>query len=555
MLTRLHISNYALIDELVIEPAAGMTVITGETGAGKSIILGAMAMILGARADLSVLSNKSRKCIIEAEFSLHQYDLEPLFQIHDLDYSLTTIVRREISSDGKSRAFVNDTPVNLTILRELGSKLIDIHSQHETLTLNNSEFQLHVLDSLAGSLSKLDKYKEAYNLHKTQSKLLKDLLDEQARLESESGYNKFLLEELEAAQLKEGELESLESEQRMLDGAIDLQAAIANANRLLTSEPNDVVAGLHQIIHSFQPLEKTYPFVNEWLIRLRSVSIELKDLASEIERGTELVGFDPERSAIVNERTDLLNRLMRKHRSDTVDKLIELREQLSKKMVGETSLDDNIRITRIEVDKLSKTMIKLADEMHSMREKAIPSVRKKVVELAREIGLKNSEFHIRLTILPEGTFRQNGRDAIEFLFSANKGSEPQALDKVASGGELSRLMLCIKSLLAEKSGLPTLVFDEIDTGVSGEIAHKIGSLIHEMSNGRQVFVITHLPQMAAHGDDHFLVSKKTTGNKTNTNLVRLSKNERVDELARMLSGEILTEAAKANARDLLKSSR
>ncbi|MFM7078360.1 MAG: DNA repair protein RecN, partial [Bacteroidota bacterium] len=275
----------------------------------------------------------------------------------------------------------------------------------------------------------------------------------------------------------------------------------------------------------------------------------------EIERGTDMVGFDPERASLVNERTDLLNRLMRKHRLDSIDKLIELRELLSNKLVGEASLDDTIRITKIEVDKLTTAMMKYADEIHAMREKAIPSVRKKVVELAREIGLKNAEFQIRLTTLPEGAFRQNGRDAIEFLFSANKGSEPQALDKVASGGELSRLMLCIKSLLAEKSGLPTLVFDEIDTGVSGEIAHKIGSLIHEMSKGRQVFVITHLPQMAAHGDDHLLVSKKTTANKTNTNLERLSKNERVDELARMLSGEILTEAARANARELLDSNR
>lgn len=555
MLNRLHISNYALIDDLVMQPQSGMTVITGETGAGKSIILGAMSLMLGARADLSVLSNKDRKCIIEAEFNVANHDLESFFHIHDLDYAPTTVIRREISSEGKSRAFVNDTPINLSVLRELGSRLIDIHSQHETLTLNDSEFQMYVLDSLAGAIPKLKKYRQTYDQHKIQSKTLKELLDEQAKRESESGYNKFLLEELETAQLKAGEMESLEAEQRMLDGASELQAAIANAFRLMNSEPHDVLTGIHQIIHSFQPLERTYPFVKEWLSRLKSVSIELKDLSSEIDRGVELVVYDPERASMVNERTDLLNRLMRKHRVDTVDQLVALQSQLSEKLIGDASLEDTIKTTRNEVEKQLKEMLKLAAEIRSMREKSTSSVRKKVVELAKEVGLKNADFQIRLTNLPEGMFRSNGSDAVEFLFSANKGSEPQALDKVASGGELSRLMLCIKSLLAEKSGLPTLVFDEIDTGVSGEIAHKIGLLIHEMSKGRQVFVITHLPQMAAHGDDHFQVTKQSSGNKTNTNLVRLSKNERIDELARMLSGEILTEAARANARELLDSNR
>jgi DNA repair protein RecN (Recombination protein N) len=551
MLTRLHISNYALIDELVLNPTKGMTVITGETGAGKSILLGALSLILGARSDSNALISGKKKCVIEAEFDLTGYDISSFFQSHDLDFSLSSIIRRELSHDGKSRAFINDTPVNLTTLKELGSQLIDIHSQHETLTINESNFQMQVVDSLADCVMKLKTYSNAFLDFKKKSNELSALRDQSAQRQTESDYNQFLLQELEAAQLVAGEMESLEQEQQMLEGAEGFQLAIANALSALNQEPIDIQGIIHKMIQNLGPLTAVYPFAAEWVQRLKSVGIELKDLAGEMERGSEQVSFNPERLNSINERTDLLNRLMRKHRVDKVSDLIEIRNRLSSSLNGNEELILRIKQLDSEVNKLLEQLTDTALAIRKSRSKAIPSIRKKVLELLKEVGLQNASFDINLEPLPQGTLRPNGADSVHFLFSANKGSALKPLDKVASGGELSRLMLCIKSLIAEKSGLPTLIFDEIDTGVSGEIAHKIGIVIREMSRGRQVFVITHLPQMAAHGTDHFFVSKKVVEGRTISNVVRLNKDQRVDELARLLSGELLTEAARANARELL----
>jgi len=551
MISRIHISNYAIIDDLVLTPEPGMTVITGETGAGKSILLGALAMILGSRADTGVLSDKSRKCIIEAEFDISELGLNWFFDEHDLDYAPSTLIRREVSAEGKSRAFINDTPVNLAVLKELGSRLIDIHSQHETLTINESEFQMYVVDSLSGNLKSINTFSIAYrDFRKTQEEL-RLLIEQKSKLESEYEFNRFQFDELDSANLMEGELQNLEAEQKMLDGASDLRDAISKSTAILNSEPLDAIAAINSIIQMLVPLEQVYPFVSEWVSRLRSVVIELKDIVSDMEGGGDKVNFDPQRASYVNDRTDLLNRLLRKHRVDSIDKLISLRNQLSSSVYSKDELELKISATRKTIGKMESDLQKSALEIREARSKAIPTIQKKVVSLLKEVGMKNADFEIRLTALDNFGFRNNGSDSVEFVFSANKGSDLKPLQKVASGGELSRLMLCIKSLLAEKSGLPTLIFDEIDTGVSGEIAFRIGSLIREMSKGRQILVITHLPQMAAHGTDHFRVSKSTLGQKTQTQITRLSKDERVDELARMLSGELLTEAAKANARELL----
>ena len=554
MLTRLHISNYALIDDLTLDPQSGMTVITGETGAGKSILLGALSLILGARSDSNALSDSGKKCVIEADFNLKGYDMKSFFDAHDLDYEEITTIRREVSTEGKSRAFVNDTPVNVTTLKEMGSRLIDIHSQHETLTINNSEFQLHVVDSLAGCSSQVKKIAAIFMDHKKAIVELEELKKESSRLESESDFNRFLLDELESADPKIGELDKLESEQQMLEGAEGLQSAVAAALDSLQTEPFDIHGAILKNINNLSSLSSVYPFVKEWITRLKSVQIELKDLASDMERGVESINLDSERLAQINDRTDLLNRLLRKHRVESVDQLVEIKDKLTDSFVGNENLILRIKSLESNTKKLQDQISVLAADIRKMRIKSIAGIKKKVGDLLKDVGLINAQFDIELQPLPDGVFRENGGDRIEFLFSANKGSSLKPLDKVASGGELSRLMLCIKSLLAEKAGLPTLIFDEIDTGVSGETAHKIGTVISQMSQGRQVVVITHLPQMAAHGSDHFFVSKKVVSGKTLTQVVRLSKAQRIDELARMLSGEVLTEAARANARELLASS-
>ncbi|MFN5224091.1 MAG: DNA repair protein RecN [Bacteroidota bacterium] len=553
MLTRLHISNYALIDDLTLDPQNGMTVITGETGAGKSILLGALSLILGSRADSNALAASGKKCVIEADFNLKGYDLKPFFVAHDLDYEELTTVRREVSTEGKSRAFVNDTPVNLSNLKEMGSRLIDIHSQHETLTINNSEFQMHVVDSLAGCTDQVKKMASIFINHKSAILELDELKKEKAKLESESDFNRYLLEELESANPKIGELEALESEQQMLEGAEGLQTAVASALNSLQSEPVDIQGTILKIVNNLSPLSSVYPFVKEWINRLKSVQIELKDLASDMEHGVESINLDSEKLSRINDRTDLLNRLFRKHRVDSIDQLIEIKNRLTDSFIGNENLEQRIKSLESKVNSLHEEISLMAVDIRKMRTKSIAGIKKNVGDLLKDVGLNNAQFDIDLQPLPKGVFRENGGDRIEFLFSANKGASLKPLDKVASGGELSRLMLCIKSLLAEKAGLPTLIFDEIDTGVSGETAHKIGSVIRQMAQGRQVMVITHLPQMAAHGSDHFFVSKKVVSGKTQTQVVRLSKEQRIDELARMLSGELLTEAARANARELLAS--
>jgi DNA repair protein RecN (Recombination protein N) len=412
---------------------------------------------------------------------------------------------------------------------------------------------MHVVDSLAGCTDQVKKMASIFINHKSTILELDELKKEKAKLESESDFNRYLLEELESANPKIGELEALESEQQMLEGAEGLQTAVASALNSLQSEPVDIQGTILKIVNNLSPLSSVYPFVKEWINRLKSVQIELKDLASDMEHGVESINLDSEKLSRINDRTDLLNRLFRKHRVDGVDQLIEIKNRLTDSFIGNENLEQRIKSLESKVNSLHEEISLMAVDIRKMRTKSIAGIKKNVGDLLKDVGLNNAQFDIDLQPLPKGVFRENGGDRIEFLFSANKGASLKPIDKVASGGELSRLMLCIKSLLAEKAGLPTLIFDEIDTGVSGETAHKIGSVIRQMAQGRQVMVITHLPQMAAHGSDHFFVSKKVVSGKTQTQVVRLSKDQRIDELARMLSGELLTEAARANARELLAS--
>ncbi len=552
MIQHLTIKNYALIDELEIDLSRGMTIITGETGAGKSILLGALSLLLGSRSDLSALYSKDGKCVIEGTFNTAEYHLEEFFAENDIDCESTTIIRREIGKDGKSRAFINDTPVNLTVLKELGSLLIEIHSQHETLTLNNSGFQLMVVDSCAGSGKDLENYKKAFRNYNQSMKMLEELREQEAKASSEQDYLKFQFDELEQVQLKSGEKELLEKELELLNNSENITLSLSRASDIINGEHDNMLQALASVVSSLQPVAIYHQGVEEILQRLRTLQIELKDVSSEIESITHSISFDPSRAEIVSDRLDLIYRLEQKHRMQTVEELIALKDSISEKLLSFSSLSEEMDkleiVCRQQLDNLKKLATKLSD----VRRKAINGMEQQVQKTLSALGMKHAVLKIELGSLPEGQFRESGTDTVMFLFSANKGVEYRELNKVASGGELSRLMLSIKSILASLRGLPTIIFDEIDTGISGEVAHKVGNILKGMSKERQVIAITHLPQMAGKGDSHLYVYKNASGSKTVTRIRELNPDERVEEIARMLSGEKPSAAAKANARELLE---
>lgn len=552
MIQHLTIKNYALIDELEIDFSGGMTIITGETGAGKSILLGALALLLGSRADSTALYSKDGKCVIEGTFNTSGYRLEEFFSEHDIDFEKITIIRREIGKDGKSRAFINDTPVNLTVLKELGGRLIEIHSQHETLTLNNSGFQMMVLDSYAGTGKELESYRQAYINYNRSLKTLEELKTQESKASAEQDYLKFQFDELDQAQLKAGEKEALEKELELLNNSENISVSLSHASDIISGENDNTLQAISAVVSSLQPVAAYHSGIDEILQRLRSVHIELRDISSEIDSIAYSVSFDPSRAEIVSDRLDLIYRLEQKHRMQTTEDLIALKDSIAEKLLSFSSLG-------AEIEKLGKdcsvqltNLKKLASQLSAIRRKSIPAIEKQVQNTLSALGMKHAVMKIDLTVLPEGQFRENGTDIVNFLFSANKGVEYRELNKVASGGELSRLMLSIKSILASLKGLPTIIFDEIDTGISGEIAHKVGNILKGMSKERQVIAITHLPQMAGKGDSHLYVYKNSSGTKTVTRIRELNPEERVEEIARMLSGEKPSAAAKANARELLE---
>lgn len=550
MLIHLSIKNYALIDELNVTFGSGFTTITGETGAGKSILLGGLSLVLGKRADLSSLKNKDEKCIIEAEFDISKYDLKGFFSDQDLDYEESTLLRREILPSGKSRAFVNDTPVTLDILSGLGSKLVDIHSQHQTLKLTDNEFQFRILDSLADNKELLETYNDELTQYKTVLKELDELKAFEASASKELDYNSFLLQELENAPLKEGIQEALEEEYEQLSNVEQILELLAQGNQVLNDEQLGLLNGVSTLQQASQKLSgfgKQYQNLNE---RVQSVAIELSDIVSELELLQEGVETDPNRLEEVNGQLQLLHDLFKKHAVRSVQELQDVKNELTKKVDISSNLDAKIQEKESLVKGIIAKLDTLADRMRKNRIKIIPELKKMLTSSLANLGMPSSSFKIELDV--SENFKSNGKDELTFLFSANKGMDYGELKKVASGGELSRIMLTIKAILANYEQLPTLMFDEIDTGVSGEISSKMGDIMKEMGNTMQVFSITHLPQVASKGIAQFKVFKEELGDSTRTDMRKLSGEERVNELAEMLGGKALSESAMAHARQLLQ---
>jgi DNA repair protein RecN (Recombination protein N) len=549
MLQKLSISNYALIDNLEISFDSGLNILTGETGAGKSIILGALSLILGQRAESRYFFNQQKKCVIEGSFKIGEFHLKSFFEDNDLDYEAETVLRREISADGKSRAFVNDTPVNLTSLKLLGEKLIDIHSQHATLEINDPEFQLLVVDSVAGHHELLNDYQTKYKSYKKSTAKLSQLIDESDKAKADLDYYQFQFDELEKANLDADEQEKLEQELAVLNNAEEIKRNLLSANYLMQDSEVAVLAQLREAGQQLGSIEKFNSQIEELHVRLNSTLIELKDIAAEIENIEQRTHTDEARAVEINTRLTIIYTLQKKHRVNTNVELLELQEELSGKIQQAVFGDEAIEKLQQQLSLDKKELAQLADQLSANRNQAIPQIETQVLQTLSEMGMGNSALRIEVTTLPG--LGATGVDLIKFLFSANKGHALAEMSKVASGGELSRLMLSIKSLVAKNTALPTIIFDEIDTGVSGEVAHKVGQIMEQLSQNLQVITITHLPQIAVKGASHYFVYKDDEGATTYTRIKQLDKQERVLEIAKMLSGDNPGESALQNARELL----
>ncbi len=550
MLQSLSIYNYALITELHIDFKAGMSVLTGETGAGKSIIMGALSLVQGQRADTRVIREGEQKSVVEAVFDLKNYSLNSFFEENELDYSETCIVRREITTNSKSRAFVNDTPVSLNLLRELSNRLIDIHSQHENLLLSTENYQLQLVDAVAENNAELSDYFSAFELWNKAKSELNKLKKEAERQTADLDYLQFQLTQLEEAKLISGEQAELEAEQEMLSHVEEIKSGLQTADFLLTNEDGNVLKSVKDITNSIEKIKSFLTQGENWAERLETILIDLKDISYDISTTQNELEFNPKRLEFLDNRISLLLSLQKKFKAETVEELIEIRDSYRAQLGRIDNFD--------EVLKEAEKQVKLALDVLKVKAKILSESRKKVkstietflVEKLLKLGMPNVKFVVNFKELSE--FTEKGNDLVEFLFSANKNRSVQPVAEIASGGEISRLMLAIKSLLVKKSDLPTIVFDEIDTGVSGEIAGRMGDIMQQMSENTQVLVITHLPQIAAKATSHFLVYKDNSGKSTETFIHPLSADERVQELAAMLSGKTITEAALMNARELLK---
>lgn len=551
MLKRLAIKNYALIDNLDISFSKELNIMTGETGAGKSIILGALALILGQRAESKYFFNQQKKCVIEGIFLLNGFQLNEFFAENDLDYDLETVLRREITSDGKTRAFINDTPVQLSTLKKLGEKLIDVHSQHATLEINDEDFQLLVIDTVAGNQNLLNNYREVFKSFKRAQTQLKDLISQSEQSKSDLDYFQFQFDELNKANLFEGEQNELERELDSLTHAEDIKKSLLSSIAVLSQNEPSAILQIKEAAVSLANAEKYNPEINSLTERLNSCLIEVKDILSEIERIEQSSLINEARLEKVSDRLDLIYSLQKKHRVGSENELIAIRDEISNKLNSILFADEDIEKLKAEVDGLYKEVLNLSIQLDKTRTECIPKVETQVMKTLTEIGMPNAVLQVVKDTLPEGKFDQNGNNQIRFLFSANKGQVPLPMNKIASGGELSRLMLSIKSLIAVHTALPTIIFDEIDTGISGEVALKVGHIMERLSKSMQVIAITHLPQIASKGDTHFRVYKHEKDEITNTNITKLNEEERILELAKMLSGDNPGESAIQNARELL----
>ncbi len=550
MLQRLSISNYALIDNLDISFAKDLNILTGETGAGKSIILGALSLILGQRAESKYFFNQEKKCVIEGTFLIKDYDLKSFFEENDLDEEQETVLRREISADGKTRSFINDTPVNLNTLKQLGEQLIDIHSQHATLAINNERFQLVVLDTLAAHTETLNEYRETFKTHRLTSKKLQESIRLFEQAKAEQDYLQFQYTELEEARLATGEQEQLEQELKVLEHAEEIKRSLLATNYLLSESEKSALSQLKEAGGVLQTLEKYSDEIGSIAERLKSSLIELKDIYNDLERLEQHTFIDEKRTLEINERLDIIYSLQKKHRVNSVSELLELQENFSSKLNKLLSGEEEIASLAKEETLLKEKLLKLAEKLSTNRKNHIPELERQVQATLTEVGMPNAV----LNVSHETDFDQlteNGADKIQFLFSANKGQSPLPMNKVASGGELSRLMLSIKSLIAKRTALPTIIFDEIDTGISGEIALKVGNIMKQLADNMQVITITHLAQIASKSGTHFRVFKDESGSQTRTNIQELTTEDRITEIAKMLSGDNPGEFALQNAKELL----
>lgn len=560
MLQKLSISNYALIDDLEISFDSGLNILTGETGAGKSIILGALSLILGQRAESRYFFNQQKKCVIEGTFKIGAFHLKQFFEDNDLDYEAETVLRREISADGKSRAFVNDTPVNLNSLKALGEKLIDIHSQHATLEINDPEFQLLVVDAVAKHDDLLNDYRSRFRAYKKATSKLQELIDEGDRAKADLDYYQFQFDELEKASLAAGEQEQLEQELFALNNAEEIKRNLSGAHYLMHEGEASAIIQLHEAGHHLSSLEKFNPDIEELHRRLNSAVIELKDIAAEIETIEQRTHTNEARAGDINTRLSLIYNLEKKHRVNNVDELLQIQNDLSAKIQQAVFGDEAIEKLKLQLTADKKDLEQIAGILSENRKRVIPNIEKEVLESLAEMGMANASLSIELSSAPGhnsplGGLGDNGIDTIRFLFNANKGHALAEMSKVASGGELSRLMLSIKSLIAQNTALPTIIFDEIDTGVSGEVANKVGQIMERLSENLQVITITHLPQIASKGQSHYFVYKDDEGATTYTRIKRLDEQERILEIAKMLSGDKPGESALQNARELLNDLR
>lgn len=549
MITSLSIKNYALIEKLTIDFSKGFSTITGETGAGKSIILGALGLVSGKRADLTSLKNKEEKCIIEAHFEISKYNLLPFFEANDLDYEDDTIIRREILSSGKSRAFINDSPVNLQELQELSLFLIDIHSQQQTQELSDENVQFNIIDAIANNKEIILEYQSLLKSYKLDKSKLNALLKRQNESKKEQEYNTFLLDELVVAQLKLGEQEILEADFEKLNNVEIIKESIDRSLAIANEEQIGVLHNLNEIKISLQKIASFSVEYHSLLERITSLTIEFDDIAEEMNRCSEKLINDPEQLDLISQKLQVIFNLQKKHQVATVDELLEIQANLENSVLELGNMEEEIAALMISIEQKAVELDAFSTRLHTNRLESIPVLSQKLIAILETLGMPNVRFKIEINRTE--TYFQNGKDELQFLFSANKGTDFGLLKKVASGGEMSRIMLAVKAILAQYSKLPTLIFDEIDTGVSGEIAIRMGEIMKEMSQEMQVFAITHLPQIAAKGNTHFKVFKSTVGEDTQSELKLLSNDERVVEIAQMLSGTIVSDSALNHAKALL----
>ena len=548
MLIQLTIKNYALIRRLEMNPSPQLTVITGETGAGKSIMLGAIGLLLGHRADTKVLWDESEKCVTEGTFDIKSYHLENLFEEQNLDYNDQTVIRREINPGGKSRAFINDTPVTLEVMRKIGSALMDVHSQHETLELGSHMFQLSLIDSFAAHNSLLSEYHQIWKHFLKAKKSFDDLQVESGRLKNEYDFIKFQLDELQKATLVENEQEALESNHKIIEHSEDIKTRLNQLLTILGRSETSLLTVLSEGMSLLNPVRSYSTHYDQIAQRLESLRLELNDILDEVGKEEEEIEFDPRKTKEIQGRLDMIYGLMQKHRTQDIKGLLKLQENFEDQAQKTSNLDEDLRLAKLQFEEARKQLLGSTAKLSASREKVFSPLSKELVKLLRQLGIPDANLKIESKKIDPGP---SGADLVEILFSANKGIAPRALEEVASGGEFSRLMFCVKYVMADKTALPTLVLDEIDTGVSGEIAMQLGKMMEAMAQRHQLITISHLPQIAARAHQHFLVYKDSSSKKTVSEIKSLNREERVEEIAKMIGGARPSNLARENAKELI----